>query len=119
MASSVYIDSEIGLKGHKPGAPGHASATTLVVIGMTVAPVPIQGLVVVVPPDIFTVSSVLLRFPPRVRTGLTFVPLMIVTVLAVVVAMDFMVFVVVATGVESSGPESHWRNHGCHQNKGT
>ena len=97
-----------------------ASATTLVVIGMIVTPAPIQVLVVVVPPLKFTMSSVVLRFPPHIGTGLTFVPLVIVTVLAVVVAMDFMVFVVVvAAGVESSGPKGRRRNHGCHQNKGT
>ncbi len=84
-------------------------------------PVPITVLLSPVPPNKLTMSSLLCRFPPHVSTGFTFIPLMVITVMAIVVSMDPMVIVIVVAlpGVERSSPESHRANQGRHQNKRT
>ena len=85
---------------------------------MTVAPSPIPVLLHALPPDKLTVSSVIFRFPPSVSQGFMFIPLMEITVLAIIVSMDpVVVVIVVACGVDRSGPKGHWANHGRHQNK--
>jgi hypothetical protein len=93
----------------------------LVIIGMTVAPVPIAGLLCAVPPDKLTMPSVIFSFPPAVSTGFTFIPLMVITVLAIEVSMDprGSVIVIAVSGIERSSPKSRWASHGCHQNKRT
>jgi hypothetical protein len=49
-----------------------------------------------------------------------FIPLMVITVLAIVVSVDPMVSVIVAgSGVERGSPKSHRANQGRHQNKRT
>jgi hypothetical protein len=94
------------------------SSSVLVAIAMTVAPTPIPVLLYALPSDKLAMSSVIFRFPPSVSQGFMFIPLMEITMLAIVVSMDPMVVVIViACGVERSRPKGDWANHGRHQNK--
>jgi hypothetical protein len=93
-------------------------SSVLVAIGMAVAPSPIPVLLHALPPEKLTMSSVIFCFPPSVSQGFMFIPLMEITVLAIIVSLDPMVVVIaVARGVDRSGPKGDWADHGRHQNK--